>query len=224
MSGPLVPQSTRAQQAAQLTQALGMTPQAAFAMQGGQSNPQGCVRAPYNQWYVTRELCQQDLPTGYQCNPRYINGVWSRYAPFARDTVECGGVLPADLLPQVLLTPSLIDTQSSTYLSNVTLSLNEGGNVGVVRFTSRGKQVTVPFKQENQQQPDLFPPLEYHYAVPFGKGVMRLTINTMNGHATVTFPMGGFPSRIQFQITNILPWHHSAAVVANAQMSGPQMG
>ncbi len=215
---PLIPQSTRAQHAAQITNALGLSPQAAFAMQGGQSNPEGCVRAPYNDWFVTRDLCQQGLPTGYECNPRYINGVWSRYHPWARDTVECGGVLPADLLPQALLAPSLIDTQTATYVSNVTLALNQGGHVAVLRFTSDGKQVTVPFNQENQQQPDLFPPLEYHYAVPFGTGVMRLTINTMNGHATVTFPMGGYPGLIQFQITNILPWQHSASAMASAQM------
>lgn len=228
-NGPLVPQSSYKQQAAlvdnngQVPALAGIGQSTAFYYAGGQSNPQGCVRAPYDQWYISETDCQKSLPADKQCNPRYINGVWDRYHPWAQDSVSCGGILPPDLLGQTLLTPSLINTQSPLYLQDLSLSLNEGSNVAVLRFgvsdeAGATKAVKVEFKQQNQVQPDLYPPLEYHYAVPYESGIMVLTINTMNGRVTVTFPLGRFPALVQFQMTNIMPWQQNATDLAAGQL------
>lgn len=226
-TGPLVPQASHSAQAARVAHngQNGLAQPSAQYNAGGQSNPEGCTRAPYADWHVTESDCKSKLKPGQQCNPRYINGVWSRYMPYAADSVACGGPLPPNTLPQILLAPSLIDTQTPEYLHDVSLSLNEGGNVGVMRFhsmdeaTGKLKPVVVKFSQKSQVQPNHHSPLEYYYAVPHESGVMRLTINTMNGHATVTFPHGRFPALVQFQITNIMPWQQSPEDMAAAQLA-----
>jgi len=217
-------QSTLATHNGQIPAMAGIGESTASYYSGCQSNPKGCVRAPYQDWYIRQSDCEADLKPGNECNPRYINGVWDRYSPYAQDSIACGGVLPPDLLNQTLLQPSMINTQSPSYLQNVSLSLNEGGAVGVLRFTTsegqgKPKSVEVAFSQQHQQKPDLFPVLEYHYAVPYENGIMILAINTMNGHATVTFPMGRFPALIQFQITNIMPWQQDHAQMAATQLA-----
>ena len=183
---------------------------------GNMGADSGCVRAPYDEWYVDRSDCLQNIPDGLQCNPRYINGVWARYHPYARDSAACGGVLPADVLPQVLDATSIIDTEIATYIDNVQLALSTNGEVGKLRFTYNNsetgnpqEQVNMTWNEENNVGNTLFNPVEYVYAVPYGTGIARLTINTLNGHATARFPFQNFLAKLQFQITNIQNWRET---------------
>ena len=190
----------------------GINPQAAFHFSGGQSNPAGCVRAPYDQWYVSQSSCIDGIPDGYQCNPRYINGVWDRYTPYARDTSACTGNLPPDILPQILDSSSLVDTELFVSPINPLLALNEGGFVGALTFTYMMEggtlgSVDLKWSQSDNIVNTLFNPVSYYYAVPYETGVARLSLNTLNGHATVTLPFMGMLGKLQFQMTNIVPWH-----------------
>lgn len=183
-----------------------MASQAAIYYSGGQSNPADCVRAPVGEWYISQSDCLDGIGEGFQCNPRYINGVWSRYMPYARDSAACDGNLPPDILPQILDSTALIDTEVADYTEKPTLRLNMDGNIGQLQFRTNAGSVNIVWKQSDNVVAQLFNPVEYYYAVAFGPGVARLTINTMNGHATATFPFAGYLAKIQFQITNILPW------------------
>lgn len=191
----------------------------------GSATGDGCVRAPYDEWYVSRSECLQQLPDGYQCNPRYINGVWDRYTPYARDTTDCGGPMPADLLPQVLGATSLVDTEIAEYINDVQLSLGYGGNVGELSFsyndqTNENMPVTMTWNESDNVNDTLFNPVEYVYAVPYGTGIARLTINTINGRATARFPFAGYLAKLVFQITNIQNWQQAPNTSTTNQPRG----
>lgn len=183
------------------------------------SDPAGCVRAPFDQWYINQQECMTGIPGGYTCNPRFINGTYDRYTPSARDSKACGGPLPPDLLPQMLNNPSIVRGQCYYQFGSLSLSVMMGGHIAVLRYTSivNGKPYpnVVVFDQKDQVQNSLYWPMEHHYAVPFeaqpavagtASGIARLTINNLNGHISVSFGMGSTPCTVEWQLTNILPW------------------
>ena len=240
-AGPPPPPKSYAHQAAlaanngqPLPFGAGIGEQSVFHFAGGQSNPTGCVRAPYDEWYVDETECLNNIPDGYQCNPRFINGVWDRYTPYARDSEACHGNLPPDILPQVLDSTSLVDTEIFQYAQNPILSLNTNGLIGELTFdftnadTGSTTTVDIQWSQDNNVISTLFNPVSYYYAVPFGTGVARLALNTLNGHATATFPFQGFLAKITFQMTNIMPWQSTQtpnqASVRLHKMSVAQIG
>lgn len=193
----------------------GIGQETVFYFSGDQSNPSGCVRAPYDQWYPSQSSCIQGIEEGYVCNPRYINGAWDRFVPYARDTVACNGSLPPDILPQILDSMSLIDTELFQYTKDPQLSLNMNGYIGELTFTfadplsDKEELVSIQWSQSDNLSSTLYNPVAYYYAVPYEDGVARLAINSLNGHATITMPFQGFLGRLQFQMTNIMPWDSS---------------
>lgn len=54
--------------------------------------PAGCVRG--QPAYIGKQECELNKPASETCNPRFINGAWDRFAPYARDTLACGGAEP----------------------------------------------------------------------------------------------------------------------------------
>jgi hypothetical protein len=95
-------------------------------------------------------------------------------------------------------------------MSGLSLKLMMDGNIGEFHFNTNinGKLHTekVTWTQDNFLQNDLFFPLQMRYSQPYNGGIILLTINQINGHATVSFPMGNGPCIVQFMITSILPW------------------
>ena len=118
----------------------------------------------------------------------------------------------------------LFDTELFVSPINPLLALNEGGFVGALTFTymmedgSLGS-VDLKWSQSDNIVNTLFNPVSYYYAVPYGTGVARLSLNTLNGHATVTLPFMGMLGKLQFQMTNIVPWH-GGTEQKMAQMGG----
>ena len=179
------------------------------------ADPAGCVRSPANQWFSSEENCLAAAPPDTSCNPRYINGVWTYYAPFAADPNVCSGDPPADILPQVLNSNSIVQNDSWYSLDNVVLQLMMNGYIGELSFSTTVDDVIhtydIVFTQKDFIQNDLFAPLIYRYSVlmtdlpPQLNQRAILELNLTNGYATVTLPMGNGTSMIQFVLTNILP-------------------
>ena len=179
------------------------------------ADPAGCVRPPPDQWFSTEENCIAGAPPNTTCHPRYINGVWTYYAPFAADPDACSGDPPADILPQVLDSNSIVQNDSWYTLDNVVLQLMMNGYIGELSFSTAVDNVIhtydIVFTQNDFIQEDLFAPLIYRYSVlmtdlpPDLNQRAILEINLTNGYATVTLPMGNGTSMIQFVMTNILP-------------------
>ena len=169
------------------------------------TDPAGCVRAPYNQWYAHKSTCEQSLPPNYECNPRYINGVWPEYHPYARDTVQCHGVVPPDVLPQRLNNQSVVEAQAWYPLSDVTLDLMKEGRIADFSYVLNVEGNMVPkkilFTQDMQTQASVFDPLLYIY---YNKAEnAQLEINASNGYAKLLWPVGNGPAIVRFVMTNI---------------------
>ena len=209
-------------------QPYSMQPGQAYAFQYGQAltaDPSGCVRAPYNQWYMSAEECHAGLGADQQCNARYINGVWTYYKPFARDSKSCGGILPPDILPQVLDAASIVQADLGSDVVDVTLTLFVNGNIGelrVVKLDDMGtpQTYTAIFKQENQIMDELYSPLLYRYSViapGFNGEKVVLEINTGNGYAKALFGAGGAPGVVSFIMTNVPPVMPQAVAAMRAR-------
>ena len=171
------------------------------------TDPAGCVRPPPEEWYVDAATCAMNAPADTTCDPRYINGVWTYYKPYAADPVACAGGLPADILPQVLDSTSIVQNNSWYAIDNVMLTLMMNGTV------VDGVQHTydLVFTQRDFIAVDLFAPLITRYSIlmpdlpPELNQRAVLEINLTNGYATVLLPMGNGSSIIQFVMTNIVP-------------------
>ena len=164
--------------------------------------PTGCVRAPSTQYYVTKAECESVKPAGRTCVPRFDNGVWDRFHPYAQDTTQCGGAYPPSIMPQLLNDASLVEASCWEPLEDMSLALMMNGSVGKFDFTVAGNANSVTFSQNNLVQ-ELDMPLMYVYSTPFGDGVMRLSLNLTSGHVTVSFPYGNGPCVVTYAITNI---------------------
>ena len=172
---------------------------AAFMAAG---TPTGCVRAPSSQYFVTKEACETVKPAGRTCVPRFDNGVWDRFHPYAQDTSQCNGALPPMLMPQVLDDASLVEASCWEPLGDMSLALMRDGGVATFNFNAAGVPHTVTFTQRDLVQ-ELDMPLMYVYSVPFDSGVMRLSLNLTSGHVTLSFPYGNGPCVITYALTNI---------------------
>lgn len=197
-------------------QAYSMQPGQAYGFQYGQAltvDPSACVRAPYEQWYMSAEQCEEGLPAGQQCNPRFINGVWTYYKPYARDSNACAGVLPPDILPQMLDSTSIVQGDLGADVLDINLNLFVNGNIAeftVVKVDETGQPRTYSavFTQSNQIQDELYSPLLYRYSViapGFNNEKVVLELNTGNGYARVLFGAGDAPGVVSFIMTNIPP-------------------
>lgn len=172
-----------------------------------------CVRAPFNQYYSTETNCMESAPPNTNCNPRYINGVWPYYMPYAADSSSCGGGLPPDILPQTLDTNSVVQNDSWYSLDNVVLQLMVNNIIGQLAFTTTVDDVlhsyTLLFTQNDMIARDLFAPLIYRYSVlmpdidPALNQRAILEINLSNGYVSVMFPMGNGSSLLKFIMTSI---------------------
>lgn len=160
--------------------------------------PAGCVRGAAS--FVSQAECESAKPAGMVCNPRYINGAWDRFHPYARDGATCGGPLPPNITPQLLTDASLVQASGWEALSDMTLSLMQDGHVGSFAYSAGGAAQTVHFNQAHLVQ-ELDMPLMYVYAVSHGGGVMRLTLNLTNGRAKLSFPLGNGPAVIEYSIS-----------------------
>jgi len=191
-------------------------PQNASAYQYGQAmtvDPTACVRAPYDQWYMSAAQCEQGLPPDQQCNARFINGVWTYYKPYARDSRACGGILPPDILPQMLDATSIVQGDLGANVLDIRLNLFVNGNIAdftVVKADETGqpRTYTAVFNQRDQIQDELYSPLLYRYSVMapgFNGEKVVLEINTGNGYAKVLFGAGEAPGVVSFVMTNIPP-------------------
>jgi hypothetical protein len=160
--------------------------------------PSGCVRGVAA--FIGKDECEAGKSSGQVCNPRYINGTWDRFSPYARDSASCGGVEPPNLSPQILNDASLVHTSSWGSLDNLSLVLMMEGHIGTFTYSMDGApSQSVVFNQPDLAQ-ELDAPLMYVYSVPHGAGVMRLTLNLTNGRATVTWPVGSGFGNVQYSI------------------------
>jgi len=177
-------------------------------------NP-ACVRPPMDQWYTDAAACALNAPADTTCDPRYINGVWTYYMPYAADPMACGGGVPADILPQVLDSTSIVQNNSWYTIDDVMLKLMMNGNIGELTFSTVVEGVPhtydLVFTQNDFIAVDLFAPLITRYSIlmpdlpPELNQRAVLEINLTNGYATVLIPMGNGSSIIQFVMTNIVP-------------------
>jgi len=137
------------------------------------------------------------------CNPRYINGTWDRFTPYARDSLTCGGAEPPNVAPQVLGDGSLVEASSWEFLDNLSLGLMMNGKIGSFSYTlAGGPPQTVDFHQKDLVS-ELDNPLMYVYSTPHSSGVMRLTLNLTSGRARVTWPIeNGFGS-VQYVLSTV---------------------
>lgn len=185
------------------------------------TDPVGCVRPPPYQWFKSQADCVASAPAGgARCNARYINGVWTYYAPFARDPAPCAGGVPADILPQRLDSNSIVQHDSWYILDDVVLRLMMDGHIGQLSFSVTVDDVLhtydIVFDQTDYIMDDLFTPLIYRYSVlmpdlaPELNQRAMLEINLTNGYVTVMMPMGNGSSLLQFVMTNIVPVMHAA--------------
>jgi hypothetical protein len=150
---------------------------------------------------VSRTECEVNAPFGVVCNPRFINGAWDRFHPYARDSAACGGPLPPNLSPQILNDASLVQASGWESLRDLSLSLMRDGHVGSFTYSAGGgSEQTVTFMQSHLVQ-ELDMPLMYVYAVPHGTGVMRLALNLTNGRAKLSFPLGNGPAVVEYSIS-----------------------
>jgi hypothetical protein len=197
-------------------QAYSMQPGQAYAYQYGQAltvDPSTCVRAPYDQWYMSAAECEAGLPADQQCNARYINGVWTYYKPYARDSKSCGGILPPDILPQILDSNSIVQGDLGADVLDIGLNLFVNNNIAelsVVKLDETGqpRKYTAVFTQNDQIVDELYSPLLYRYSVMapgFNGEKVLLEINTGNGYAKVLFGAGDAPGVVSFVMTNIPP-------------------
>lgn len=163
--------------------------------------PAGCVRG--QPAYIGKQECELNKPASETCNPRFINGAWDRFAPYARDTLACGGAEPPNLASQILNDASLVQATSWESLSNLSLGLMMEGKVGSFTYSmAGGPSQTVDFYQKDLVQ-ELDKPLMYVYATPHGSGVMRLTLNLTNGRASVSWPIGNGFGNVQYSISTV---------------------
>jgi hypothetical protein len=224
----VVPNTGMQALAANNGQAYSMQPGQAYAFQYGQAltvDPSACVRAPYDQWYMSAGDCQAGLPADQECNARYINGVWTYYKPYARDSKTCAGILPPDILPQILDGNSMVQGDLGADVLDVTLSLFVNGNIGelrVVKLDQNGapRTYTATFKQSDQIMDELYSPLLYRYSVMapgFNGEKVLLEINTGNGYAKVLFGAGDAPGVASFIMTNIPPVMPQAVAAMRAR-------
>ena len=191
------------------------------------TDPPGCVRAPYDTWYASEKTCYRGLPPNQQCNPRYVNGVWDYFHPFARDSRACGGILPPDILPQILDSNSEVQGNLGTDVVNTVLKLNMDGNIGELLLTRIDPATGTPrtystkFTQLDMITDELFSPLLYRYSKmsPEMGEKVTMDINTSNGYVTLLFeaPEGG-PGVLQYVMTNVPPSMPQS--VAAAKMRG----
>jgi len=197
-------------------QAYSTQPGQAYAFQYGQAltvDPSSCQRAPYDQWFMSKEQCMAALPPDQQCNPRYVNGVWTYYKPYARDSKSCQGILPPDILPQVLDANAIVQADLGSDVLDVGLTLFVNGNIGelrVVKLDEAGqpRTHTAVFTQADQIMDELYSPLLYRYSVKapgFGGEKVVLEINTGNGYAKLLFGAGDAPGVVSFVMTNVPP-------------------
>lgn len=160
--------------------------------------PSGCVRGVPS--YIGKDECELNKPSGQVCNPRYLNGTWDRFSPYARDSASCGGVEPPSLAPQILNDASLVQTSSWGSLDDLSLMLMMDGHIGTFSYTmDGGAPQSVVFNQKDLVQ-ELDMPLMYVYSVPHGTGVMRLTLNLTNGRVGVTWPISSGFGSVQYSI------------------------
>ena len=184
------------------------------------ANPPGCIRPPEDQWFSNEDACIAGAPASTSCNPRYINGVWTYYAPFAADPDVCSGIPPADILPQVLDSSSIVQNDSWYTLDELKLQLMMNGYIGELFFSTTVDNVThtydIVFSQNDLIQGDLFAPLIYRYSVrmtdlpPELNQRVILELNLTSGYATVTLPMGNGTAMVQFMLSNIVPVMYTA--------------
>ena len=200
----------------------------AYAFQYGQAltvDPSSCQRGAYDSWYMSADLCEQGLSPDQQCNPRFINGVWTYYKPYARDSKSCGGVLPPDILPQILDANSIVQGDLGSEILDIGLNLFVKGNIGefrVVKLDDNGvpRTHTAVFPQSSQIQDELYSPLLYRYSVMapgFGGEKVVLELNTGNGYAKVLFGAGDAPGVVSFIMTNIPPVMPQAVAAMRAR-------
>jgi hypothetical protein len=193
------------------------------------TDPAGCVRAPYNEWYANQKTCYAGLAPTDECNPRYVNGVWDYYHPFARDSKACGGILPPDILPQILDANAEVQGNLGTDVLSTLLKLNMDGNIGELLLTRIDPATNAPrtystkFTQMDMITDELFSPLLYRYSKmsPEMGEKVTMDINTSNGYVTLLFeaPEGG-PGVLQYVMTNIPPiMPQSAAAQAISRMN-----
>lgn len=170
-----------------------------MSVQRSTAAPPGCVRGVPS--FGSLAECEVNKPAGNVCNPRYINGVWDRFHPYARDSAACGGPLPPNLLPQILNDASLVQASGWETLDDMSLSLMMDGHVGSFTYSVEGGAAqTVDFDQGHLVQ-ELDVPLMYVYSVPHRGGVMRLALNLTNGRAKLTFPLGNGPAVIEYSLS-----------------------
>lgn len=191
------------------------------------TDPPGCERAPYGTWYANEKTCYRDLPATQECNPRYVNGVWDYYHPYARDSKACGGILPPDILPQILDSNSEVQGNLGTDVISTLLKLNMDGNIGELLLTRIDPVTGMPrtystkFTQMDMITDELFSPLLYRYSKmsPEMGEKVTMDINTSNGYVTLLFeaPEGG-PGVLQYVMTNIPPMMPQR--VAESRMRG----
>ncbi len=193
-----------------------MGPGEAYAFQYGQAlttDPSTCSRAPYSQWYMSPQECMAAKTDTTHCNPRYINGVWTYYHPYALDSKACDGILPPDVLPQMLSNTSEVQGNLGSDVVKTSLNLMVNGNIGEFYLVKRSfdgalRTYKTVFTQADQIQDELFSPLLYRYSVispELGEKVI-LELNTSNGYATVLYGAeGNAPGVLQYVMTNIPP-------------------
>jgi len=158
--------------------------------------PSGCVRGSPD--FTTHTDCMSGKPEGQICVPRYINGAWDRYTPYARDTNTCAGAEPPSIVPQSLNDASLIESHGWKPLSDMGLTLMSNGHIGVLTFRVEGGGVeTLTFDQGSLEN-ELDKPLMYVYSVPYGTGRARLSLNLTSGQAIITFPLGNGAATIRY--------------------------
>jgi hypothetical protein len=158
--------------------------------------PSGCVRGSPD--YTTLSDCMDGKSGAQICVPRYINGAWDRYTPYARDTNACVGAEPPNLVPQSLDDASLIESHGWMPLSGMGLTLMSNGHIGVLTFrVDGGQSQSITFDQASLEN-ELDKPLMYVYSVVYGTGRARLSLNLTSGQATITFPLGNGAATIRY--------------------------
>lgn len=174
---------------------------AAIPTMSSAGTPQGCVRGAPD--FTTHSDCMTGKQSGQICVPRYLNGAWDRYTPYARDTAACTGAKPPDLVPQSLNDASLIESHGWEVMSGMSLSLMQDGHIGVLRFSAGGSAPqTLTFNQGDLEN-ELDQPLMFVYSVPYATGRARLTLNLTSGHASVTFPLGNGFANVRYLISTM---------------------
>ena len=176
--------------------AVASAPRMASAAVGA---PAGCSRG--TSAYVSKELCEANKPSSEMCVPRYINGVWDRFHPYARDSVACAGALPPDLLPQTLNDESLVEAAAWEPIGAMSLGLMNG-SIGQFNAVIGGVAVRETFQQSDLVE-SLDMPLSFVYSVPHDTGRMILTLNLTSGYASITAPHNGGTIVARWTITNI---------------------